>query len=491
MSLKSIVNIKAGVQSKEVVMDVRNHIKARSYLYPDTNSKAPWIPTDTITFTLNSAEMSYLNLNSSILWAKVHLQYDGVVDTPAENEVMIYDIAKLFSRFRNLNAGNILEDIQYYHRWMEMKRRMTQKLDPDSGLQQYTSRQPSPMCHAVAPYSTDTAYLINVSSAYTDNGMANQALYGDNALADIDRGQWFPIPFSCGLDGTQPSLYLPMYQLATKNQLEFTVNEWWEVFHPINAGQGAPDEQALIDGLQMYIMDTYIECIGLRCTEGAIKTPIPFVYKTIGVHGSSAEIASGKTRYDYSLDVSRSSVRNTLHSWTPIEANMKKVSVNVLPDVINKNINWMTSSTFDNFADFHAFPTVLPVEFAGYLGGTLYPYQQPIRLREMYTEFERYRHQVDNSGIPIHDPNMAICLATYTHQYLNVIPNVAAFLYGVIMYDPLDQIGSLIGGMDTDRYPFGTRVALREALKENKMWNVFVEYWRVDTWAGGKINIEE
>lgn len=486
--LQSIVNVKAAVQTKErPLYDIRNHYKARAILYPDTKVNAPWTVDNIITFTMNSADMPYINMNSSLLWVRMNFRYNGAVDTPNENFIQWKDISRMFSRMRVLNAGAILEDIINYGYYMSNHRRFHQRQGPYSESNGHLM----PQSGQREFYDLDQRFYINNTIQTNDTGTARNPLFVDDTV-NTD-GVWLCVPFTSFLDGLQPSMYLPMYMLATKLQLEFTFDHWWKMVVAYNEGPDSPTEGELLDKMSYTVYDAYIETIGLRTLEGAILTPLPFTFKSIGVHSKTQQIAGGKTTYDFNMDISRSSIKDAIHQFRPTSEKAFSVSANKTVSSMNSYMGYSMASTLDRYNDYKIPTTVIATEFSGYLGGTIYPFPRPLNMRDCYTQFERYRSQVDNGAMPMSLLNPFINYGTYTGDLLpgeDRYEGVRCF-YPIVIYSTLDQVNTIVSGMDTDRYDVGWRITLNESLKNTKFWDVFVEYWMICTIAGGKINIEE
>jgi len=99
------------------------HTSKQIQLYPDT-ARAEYYPGDKITFTLNAHEADYINLENSVIWAKLHLKrrqiyndaageqppFDGFASALWEPPVLANGGAGLVNRLRIFSGTTELQE---------------------------------------------------------------------------------------------------------------------------------------------------------------------------------------------------------------------------------------------------------------------------------------------------------------------------------------------------------------------------------------------
>jgi hypothetical protein len=267
----------------------------------------------------------------------------------------------------------------------------------------------------------------------------------------------FQVPFATCLDNGG---YFPVYNLAEELKLRFTLDN----------GNNALSVLGDDCTYTFRIDDAYLLVDGLTATSGSVLNDVPYKFKsftTLGFVNSVVGVAD--VRIDkFSYDVKKTSLKKFFGGYNiNIVPNDKTSSPDVYRSLFIENVNKYFFS----------------------MGGINYPFQDGVVANvQQWTQFQKYFHRQDVSLILEH---WQTGFKEFTSTKPGEYPESGAI---TASFDRLDQMSSVISGIDSERYPVQLivdRKAVVDGIDTPASFYAWFTFDIIITLIGGEIKKED
>jgi hypothetical protein len=252
--------------------------------------------------------------------------------------------------------------------------------------------------------------------------------------------------------------YFPVYNMAEKLRFRFTLNSAALCVHCITDAR-APSF-AIND--VVWLLDGMVVRSGGSLTQDQFRWPFHNIWSSV------TQRAIGQNKFKVSFDVKKTSLKNYL-GWFSQDL----VPFRALEQWGNGNCAYSLQTTSFWFS----------------MGGYYYPLRQPlVQEYELYLQFLKYFHRFDSTtmGSDIY--------VDYTTGYEGVLAaNCGTYHFYCCVFDKLDQVSSIISGIDSERYDTMLEITCAPDVNHDLAFSLysFFHYDCVITLIGGELKVED
>jgi len=416
------------------LMTCKNHLRRYTRVRPQ-QVQATYVAGQQLTFSLKGQGVDYINFDGSCLLVQV--------SASVLNSLLTFGSVGLIERFRVRGGATDFEDVHHYGRWVWANHQ--------GQFQVFSNLSEARMSPTA---NTNTTLLAANPFRFTGVGAVNSV--------------WLQIPLMTMFDQAG---YFPVYMLAEELYFLFEL---------------AANDEALsnVANPTYTIHDIYLLCDTLTAVSRGKLTSTPYRWPAQLTYGILHPLNAAQVLYRWSYDLKKTSLKK----WLGMQMCSKSAAVLTQANAL-RGVNGQGGA---------AGAWSGPSSWSFSLGGTAYPFEAPLsNILEQWIQLLKYFHRQDMDG---YNRDYSInYLDSFVTQNKSVAladgagANIARY-FQCAVFDRLDQIASIMSGIDTERYDIQLELTLPVwplAAEHNVNFFSYLTYDAVFTMGGGEIKMED